>query len=57
MARLEELTKGSVVEGILPTESVTIVSTQMYGSACAEVFYKTHQGTTGDPAEKPPLVL
>lgn len=47
MARLEDLTVGSVVEGILPGEPITVVSTRWYGTASMEVFYKTHQGATG----------
>ncbi len=47
MTRLEDLTVGSVVEGILPGEPITVVSTRWYGTASMEVFYKTHQGTTG----------
>ena len=47
MARLEDLTVGAVVEGILTNEPVTVVSTQWYGSASIDVFYKTHQGQTG----------
>lgn len=33
MSKLEELTVGSVVEGILPGEPITVVSTRWYGSA------------------------
>lgn len=47
MTRLEDLTVGAVVEGVVPSEPVTIVSTQWYGTAGVDVFYKTHQGHTG----------
>lgn len=47
MARLEDLTVGSVVEGLIPGEPVTVVSTRWFGTAGIEVIYKTHQGTTG----------
>ena len=47
MAKLEEMTIGSIVDGILPCESITIVSTKWYGSTSMEVFYKTKRGTTG----------
>lgn len=47
MARLEDLTMGAVVEGVVPGMPVTIVSTSWYGTTGVEVFYKTHQGTTG----------
>ena len=47
MAKLEELSAGSVVEGILAGEPIVVVSTKWYGTASVEVFYKTNQGTTG----------
>ena len=47
MARLEELSIGSVVNGLLLGEPITVVSTKWYGSSSMEVFYKTNQGTTG----------
>ncbi len=47
MARLEELSAGSLVSGILANEPITIVSTRWFGSSGMEVFYKTNQGTTG----------
>lgn len=47
MARLEDLTIGCVLEGILPNEPITVVSSKWYGSASVEVFYKTNQGITG----------
>lgn len=47
MAKLEELSIGSVVNGLLTGEPITVVSTKWYGSSSMEVFYKTNQGTTG----------
>lgn len=47
MARLEELSNGSIVEGLLSGEAVTVVSTKWYGSSSMEVFYKTNRGSTG----------
>lgn len=47
MAKLEELSVGSVVNGLLSGEPITVVSTKWYGSSSMEVFYKTNQGTTG----------
>ncbi len=47
MARLEDLTAGSVVTGILANEPITVVSTKWYGTASVEVYYKTNQGGTG----------
>ena len=47
MAKLEDLSVGSVVNGLLSGEPITVVSTKWYGSSSMEVFYKTNQGTTG----------
>lgn len=47
MAKLEDLSVGCVVSGLLSGEPITVVSTKWYGSACMEVFYKTNHGTTG----------
>ena len=47
MARLEDLTIGSVVNGLLSGEPITVVSTKWYGSSSMEAIYKTNQGTTG----------
>ena len=50
MAKLEELTRGAAVKGILPDCLVTIVDVKWYGSAAVELTYK-------DPAGKPSVVL
>ena len=47
MAKLEDLSVGCVVSGLLSGEPITVVSTKWYGSACMAVFYKTNQGITG----------
>lgn len=47
VAKLEDLSVGSVVKGLLSEEAITVVSTKWYGSDSVEVFYKTHQGKTG----------
>lgn len=47
LAKLEDLSAGCVVNGLLSEEAITVVSTKWYGSDCLEVFYKTHQGKTG----------
>lgn len=47
LAKLEELSVGSIVRGLLSEEVITVISTKWYGSDCLEVFYKTHQGKTG----------
>ena len=48
MARLEDLTDGSIVLGIIPHEPVTVVTAKWHGTACLEVFYKTNRGQTGE---------
>ncbi|MFN0167946.1 MAG: helicase-related protein [Bryobacteraceae bacterium] len=50
MAKLEELTRGAAVKGILPDCLVTVVDVKWYGSAAIELTYK-------DPAGKPNVVL
>jgi superfamily II DNA or RNA helicase len=44
MARLEDLTRGATVKGILPDRLVTIVDVKWHGSAVAEVTYKDATG-------------
>lgn len=50
MAKLEELTRGAAVKGILPDCLVTVIDVKWYGSAAVELTYK-------DPAGKPNVVL
>lgn len=50
MAKLEDLTRGAAVKGILPDCLVTVVDVKWYGSAAIELTYK-------DPAGKPSVVL
>lgn len=47
MARLEDLTRGATVKGILPESLVTIVDVQWHGSTVAEVIYKDASGRLG----------
>lgn len=47
MAKLEQIVTGSIVSGIIGSESVTIVSARWYGSSILEVFYKDSRGNTG----------
>ncbi|MBM3347663.1 MAG: DEAD/DEAH box helicase, partial [Betaproteobacteria bacterium] len=42
--RLEDLTPGAAVRGILPNALVTVVSVQWHGSAALELTYKTPEG-------------
>jgi superfamily II DNA or RNA helicase len=44
MARLEDLTRGATVKGILPDRLVTIVDVKWHGSTVAEVTYKDASG-------------
>src|SRR5919109_5211035 len=47
MARLEDLTPGAAVKGILPDGLVTVVSAAWYGSAVVELTYKDAGGRLG----------
>ncbi len=47
MARLEDLTRGAVVQGVLPDALVTVVDVQWYGSAAIELTYKDSRGVLG----------
>ncbi|MEH1843816.1 MAG: SNF2-related protein [Nostoc sp.] len=48
MVRLENLTKGTQVQGILPNSIVTIVDAQWHGSDVVELTYKDASGTLGN---------
>jgi hypothetical protein len=50
MAKLEDLTRGVAVKGILPDCFVTVIDVKWYGSAAVELTYK-------DPSGKPSVVL
>lgn len=47
MARLEELTRGATVKGILPNSTVTLVDIRWYGNTAVELFYKDAAGRPG----------
>ncbi len=47
MARLEELTRGASLRGILPDSMVTVVAVQWYGSDALELTYKDAGGRPG----------
>ena len=47
MSRLEDITVGNTVKGILGGEPVTIVAVQWYGTAVLDVTYKDSHGTPG----------
>ncbi|MGH7965355.1 MAG: hypothetical protein ACRERD_26685, partial [Candidatus Binatia bacterium] len=48
MARLEDLTRGASVKGILPDGLVTVVDVQWHGSAVVELTYKDAAGRLGN---------
>ena len=47
MARLEDLTQGTIVKGILPNQHVTVVAATWLGTAGIELTYKTADGKLG----------
>ncbi|MBI3912010.1 MAG: DUF3883 domain-containing protein [Armatimonadetes bacterium] len=47
MTRLEELTRGATVKGILPDSLVTVVDAKWYGSSALELTYKDAAGRLG----------
>jgi superfamily II DNA or RNA helicase len=47
MIRLEDLTRGTSLRGILPDASVTVVDVTWYGSDALELIYKDSMGRTG----------
>jgi hypothetical protein len=48
MARLEELTRGASLRGILPDSQVTVVDVKWHGSAALELTYKDPSGKPGN---------
>ena len=48
MARLEELTRGASVKGILPDSLVTVVDVKWHGSTVVELTYKDPSGRLGN---------
>lgn len=48
MVKLEQLTKGTQVKGILPNSIVTVVDAQWHGSDVVELTYKEANGTLGN---------
>lgn len=44
MLKLEELTVGSIVKGLVNNESVQVVAVKWYGNAVLEITYKNSQG-------------
>src|SRR5438034_21401 len=48
MAKLEELTRGASLRGILPDALVTVVDVKWFGSAAVELTYKDAAGRLGN---------
>ncbi|MCL6557500.1 MAG: DEAD/DEAH box helicase family protein, partial [Firmicutes bacterium] len=48
MARLEDLTRGATVRGILPNSIVTVLDVKWYGSSVVELVYKDASGRVGN---------
>lgn len=48
MIRLQDITVGSIVSGLVKNEAVTIVATKAYGSDVLEVTFKNQQGELGE---------
>ncbi len=44
MSKLEELTVGSIVDGLVNNETVQVVAVRWYGSSVLEITYKNSQG-------------
>lgn len=47
MAKLEQITKGAIVQGIVGDEAVTIVDAKWHGSSVLETFYSDAAGRPG----------
>ena len=47
MAKLEEITVGSHLTGIVGNEPVQVVAVQWYGTNVLEITYKNHMGIPG----------
>ncbi len=47
VARLEELTRGASVKGVLPNQNVTVVDVAWHGSNVVELTYKDQSGRLG----------
>ena len=48
MPRLEDITRGAVVKGILPDGFVTVVDVNWIGSVAIELTYKESSGKLGN---------
>jgi len=48
LAQLEDLKRGAIVKGILPSQQVTVVDVKWFGSAVIELTYKDAGGNLGN---------
>jgi len=48
MARLEDLKRGSLVKGVIPGETITVIDAQWHGSNVIELTYKHADGRLGN---------
>src|SRR5262245_7646016 len=59
MARLEEITRGASIQGILPEALVTVIAVKCIGTVAIEVTYKDSTGRLGNELlyrdREPPL--
>ena len=46
--RLEDLTKGATVTGVLPNQVITVIDTQWHSSDVVNLTYRDTNGVTGD---------
>ena len=46
--RLEDLTKGATVTGVLPNQQITVIDVQWHGSDVVTLTYRDTNGVTGD---------
>lgn len=46
--RLEDLTKGATVKGVLPDRLITVIDTQWHGADVVTLTYRDANGVTGD---------
>lgn len=47
MAKLEDLTPGVQVKGIIPQQNVTVIDVKWHGNIAVELFYKRADGQPG----------
>ena len=48
MARLEDLTRGAAVTGVVPDQVVVVVDVRWFGAAAIELTYKRHDGSVAN---------